>query len=183
MVLAEHEILLKNGKIVVLKTPALGDGANMLQFIKTACGETDFLLRYPEEWEIVSVENEEKWIEGSRKSPNLLMAACYIDGEIVGNCEIRFMTGKKTGHRASLAIAILKKYWNLGIGSAMFEILISAAKAHEGTEIVELEFIEGNDRAKVLYEKFGFQVVCELPDAFKLRDGKMVKQIFMQKRL
>lgn len=47
--------------------------------------------------------------------------------------------GMKTSHRA--AIAILKEFWNLGIGSAMFEELIAAAKMR-GTEIMELEFID-----------------------------------------
>ena len=49
----------------------------------------------------------------------------------------------------TIAIAILKDYWNLGIGSAMFEELVAAAQ-NRGTEIMELVFIEGNDRARHL---------------------------------
>ena len=108
---------------------------------------------------------------------------CYIDGEIAGNCEINFRGGIKTSHRATVAIAILKEYWNLGIGSAMFAELISAAEARSETEIVELEFVEGNDRAKALYEKYGFQIVGERPNAFKLKDGRLLKEYFMQKEL
>ena len=88
----------------------------------------------------------------------------------------------KTSHRATIAIAILKDYWNLGIGSAMFEELVAAAQKH-GTEIMELEFIEGNERAKHLYEKFGFHVVSERPNAFKLKDGTYLSEIYMQKYL
>lgn len=109
--------------------------------------------------------------------------ACYIDGEIVGNCEISFRSGIKTSHRAGVAIAILKDYWNLGIGSAMFEELIGAAEARAETEIVELEFLEGNDRARALYEKYGFMIVGERPNAFKLKDGRLLKEYFMQKEL
>ena len=109
--------------------------------------------------------------------------ACYIGGEIVGNCEISFRSGIKTSHRAGVAIAILREYWTLGIGSAMFEVLISAAEARGGTEIVELEFVEGNDRAKALYEKYGFKIVAERPNAFKLKDGRLLKEYFMQKEL
>ena len=48
----------------------------------------------------------------------------FIDGKIAGNCEISFRSGVKVAHRAVIAIAILEKYWNLGIGSAFFtEIL------------------------------------------------------------
>lgn len=183
MIFSEKFIKLKNGKTGILRSPQIGDGAKMLEYIKTACGETDFLLRYPEEWEGVSVESEEKWIKNSLDSESTLMIVCYIDGEVAGNCEIRFHFGVKTSHRASIAIAVLQKYWNLGIGSAMFTELIDCAKLHKGTEIVELEFIEGNDRARTLYEKFGFEIVGQRPNAFKLKDGNYAGEFFMQKVL
>lgn len=82
----------------------------------------------------------------------------------------------------TIAIAILKDYWNLGIGSAMFEELVAAAQ-NRGTEIMELVFIEGNDRARHLYEKFGFRVVSEKPNAFKLKDGTYRNEFYMQKYL
>lgn len=153
----------------------------MLNYIKKACGETEFLLREPQEWNI-GVEQEEAWVNHLRSSPDALGITCYIDGEVAGNCEINFNRRMKMSHRATIAIAILKDYWNLGIGSAMFEELVSAAKKR-GTEIMELEFMEGNERAKHLYEKFGFHVVSEKPNAFKLKDGTYRKEFYMQKNL
>ena len=106
-----------------------------------------------------------------------------MNDEIAGNCEISFRGGIKTSHRATVAIAILKEYWNLGIGSAMFKELILAAESRTEIQIIELEFIEGNDRAKALYEKYGFKIVGERPNAFKLKDGRLLKEYFMQKDL
>ena len=183
MIFKEKTITLKNGKTAILKTPEINDAEKMLSYIKTACGETDFLLRYPEEWDGVSLESEEKWISGLRSSKTALAIACYIDGKVVGNCEINFCTVKKMSHRASVHIAIHKDCWSLGIGSAMFRELIDAARAHTGTEIVELDFLEGNDRARALYEKFGFRVVSERPNAFKLKDGRYISEFYMQKYL
>ena len=183
MIFNEKTITLKNGTSAVLKTPDFGEGEKLLNFIKTSCGETDFLLRYPEEWAGVTVEYEEKWIKNVREAKNSLTIACYIDGEVAGNCSITFLGAMKNKHRATIGIAILQKYWGLGIGSAMFGELIATARAHEGTEIVELELIEGNARAQALYEKFGFKIVCERPNALKLKDGRMLKEIFMQKML
>ena len=97
-----------------------------------------------------------------------------------GNCEITFRSGMKTGHRAVVAIAILEKYWNLGIGSAFFTEMIEAAKASDGIEIVELDFIEGNSRARALYEKFGFRITGMIPNAIKLRDGSCKHEYQMQ---
>lgn len=185
MIFEEKKINLKNGQTAILKSPCVEDAEKMLNYIKKACGETDYLLRYPEEWNI-SVEQEEGWVNHLRSSPDTLAITCYVDGEVAGNCEISFRggmkTSMKTSHRATIAIAILKDYWDLGIGSAMFKELIAAAQ-ERGTEIMELEFIEGNERARHLYEKFGFRIISEKPNAFKLKDGTYKKEFYMQKYL
>lgn len=183
MIFEEKKIVLKDGTNAVLKTPETKDAAMQLKSIKTACGETCFLSRYAEDWDSVTTEKEEKWIRDARESENTLVIACYIDGEIVGSCDITFKNGSKIFHRATVGIAIREKFWNKGIGSAMFTELIKAAKEREETEIVELEFIEGNERAKALYEKFGFKTVSVKPNAFKLKDGTYQNEGYMQKYL
>lgn len=181
MIFEEKKIVLKNGKTAIVKSPHVADAKKMINYIIKACDEAEYLMRYPEEWNF-SGEQEENWVNSLRSSPNAMTITCFVDGEVVGNCEIRFRSDIKTSHRATIAIAILKDYWNLGIGSAMFkEIIIIAQK--RGTEIMELEFIEGNERAKRLYEKFGFQIVSEKPNAFKLKDGSYLKEFYMQKYL
>lgn len=51
----------------------------MLNYIKKSCGETDFLARYPEEWNI-TLEQEEAWVNRLRSAPDTLGITCYIDG-------------------------------------------------------------------------------------------------------
>lgn len=179
MVFADKEIMLKDGRTAILRSPSVEDAEKLLHYIRKASGETEFLLRYPEEW-TSTIEQEASWIESMRVSPAALVITCYVDGEVAGNCDIRFRSGMKTAHRANIGIALLQEYWNLGIGSAMFTELIAAAQKH-GTEILELEFLEGNDRARHLYEKFGFRVVSEHPNAYKCKDGTYQKEFYMQK--
>ncbi len=183
MIFQPKEITLKNGVKAILKTPEISDAAGMLAYIKQACGETEFLLRTPEEWESVTVDKEEKWVKNLRESKNTLAITCFIDSKIAGNCEISFRSGVKTSHRATVAIAILKEYWNLGIGSAFFREMISAAEARDGTEIVELDFIEGNTRARALYEKFGFRITGMIPNAIRQKDGSYRNEYQMQLKL
>lgn len=183
MIFDDKRIILKDGTTAILKTPEIEDAEMLLNSIKTASNETEFLSRSIEDWEKVTVENEEKFILSVRESLNTLFIACYIDGIIAGNCDITFKTGSKTSHRATVGIALQKKYWNIGIGSAMFNELIKAAKEHDGTEIVDLEFIEGNNRAKALYEKFGFKIISVEPKIFKLKDGTYQNLVYMQKYL
>lgn len=183
MVFEEKKIILKDGRTAILKSPCVEDAQMQLDFITKCCGETDFLARYPEEWACMTTESEAKWIKNNRTSPNALGISCYIDGEIVGSCDINFKGGIKTSHRATVSISVLKKYWGNGIGSAMLAELIAAAQARPEIGIVELELIEGNDRAKALYEKYGFKIVGERPNAFKLKDGRLLKEYFMQKEI
>ena len=135
MIFKEKRIILKNGKIAILKSPETSDAQRMLDYITTACGETDFLVRYPEEWDNMSVEKEEAWIKEAINSPNAVIINCVIDGEIVGNCEIRFRTGIKTAHRSTVAIAILKKYWNLGIGYGRAKKIVDKIKSELPTKL------------------------------------------------
>ncbi|MBE6783585.1 MAG: GNAT family N-acetyltransferase [Ruminococcaceae bacterium] len=183
MIFNEKNIVLKNGKQAILKTPCIEDAEMLLNSIKTSTGETEFLSRTMEDWESVTVESEEKFIHNVRESQNTLFIACYVDGVIAGNCDITFKTGSKTSHVATVGIALQKKYWNIGIGSAMFKELIKAAEQHNGTEIVDLEMIEGNNRAKALYEKFGFKSISVKPKYFKLKNGTYQNLVYMQKYL
>ena len=162
MIFEEKKVILKNGIEAVLKTPETEDAEMLLNCIKTSCGETPFLMRDAEDWNDMTVENEAEWIRNNRESKNELIIACFIDGVVVGSCDITFFDDTKTYHRAGLGISIIKKYWNIGIGSEMFKELIKIAEAHQGTEIIELTVVEDNERGRVLYEKFGFETVAKM---------------------
>lgn len=127
-------------------------------------------------------ESPDSFAKAFQKFHGILPSQARNDGSKLKTFSRLVRGGMKTSHRATIAIAILKDYWNLGIGSAMFEELVAAAQ-NRGTEIMELEFIEGNDRARHLYEKFGFRVVSEKPNAFKLKDGTYRNEFYMQKYL
>lgn len=183
MIFEEKKIILKNGKTAILKTPETDDAQKQLNCIKMTTVETEYFSRTIEDWEGFSEEDEKDWIQGVRDSKYSLVISCYIDGEIAGNCDISFKNGSKTSHRSTVGIAIQKRYWNLGIGSAMFNELIRAAIERGETEIIDLEVVEGNTRAMALYEKFGFKAVSVKPCYFKLKDGTYQNLVYMQKYL
>ena len=181
MLFNEKKITLKNGTPAVLRSPMPEDAAAMLNCMIQAGGETDNLLRYPEEWSITA-EQEAGWIKRCNESPDCMTVVCILGDRLIGNCQITFQRGIKIGHRAGVSIVILRDYWGLGIGTAMLGELVRTAREH-GVEIVELEHIEGNERGHRLYEKLGFRTVAERPNAFKLKDGTVLSEIFMQLRL
>ena len=180
MLYEKKKITLKDGREAVLKAPDPSEAAAMLRFLKTLASETEFILRYPEECTETD-EQEAAFLESVNQSPTDLMIVCTVDGEIAGNCQISFHKRQKIAHRADIAIGVLQKYWGLGIGTALLAELERAAE-RKGILQLELEYIEGNERGKALYEKTGFVPVGERPDAIRLRDGSMRNIIMMIKR-
>ena len=144
----EETIPLKNGKSARLRAPREEDAGAMLDFIRRAVRETDYLAL-----------------------------------RVAGNCQLIFMSSEKTRHRAAVMIGLLREFWGLGIGSAMFAEMERVARERGGIRQLELEVIEGNERAMGLYRKMGFTVMAEHPDAFRLSDGSSHAAIFMRKVL
>lgn len=178
-------ITLKDGRTAVLRSPRAEDAQGLLDYLKIACAETDFLLRSAEEAAAMTVEGEERWAKAAAEDPDCYMLVCEVDGELVGDCEIRFNHRAKTYHRAGIGIGIQRKCWGLGIGSHMFRLMLDEARRRQadGVRIVQLEFIEGNSRARALYEKMGFRIVGICPNALVQRDGSLAAEYIMHYEL
>lgn len=177
MVFQPKEISLKNGAVAVLRSPEIEDAAALLDYLRVTAGETSFLLRYPEEC-CASTQQEEAFLRGIQQSADTVMILCEVDGKLAGNCSLTRRNRLKTRHRASIGIALIEKYWGLGIGTAMFRELIALAR-EQGIRQLEPEVFEGNVRAMALYEKMGFRVVAATPNAICLKDGTMLKEYLM----
>lgn len=156
MIYHSKTVILKNGQSVVFRSPTPDDASQMLTFLNR----------------IASV----------CQSEYDLYITAFAENKIVGNYQLAFQKRMKTKHRASISIGILKEYRGIGLGRAMMEELISIARERQILQL-ELEYIEGNDRARNLYEKTGFFCTGERPDAIRLKDGTMLKEISMIKKL
>ncbi len=174
---------LKDGRKALLRSPKEEDAESTLEYLRISAGETEFILRYPEECEKYTLEGEKKLFEQRNASPNEAMIMCIVDGRVVGNCAISFRTNLKTRHRASVAIALISEFWNQGIGTRMFQELIRLAKERGDILQMELEFAEGNSRARALYEKMGFRITGVKPDALRLKDGTLLNEYLMVRKM
>ncbi len=172
-------VLLKDGRQAVFRSLEAADSAAMLENLRAFSLETDFLLRCPDEC-TETIEEEIRFLEGINSSAEALMIGCFLNEKLIGNGTISFYTFRKTRHRATLSLAILKDDWGLGIGTLLLEELTSVAKDHGITQL-ELDYYEENERARRLYEKTGFQKTGEIPNAIRLDDGTILKEIHMVK--
>ena len=183
MIINDVHFQLKDGRQALLRSPLEEDVPGTLEYLVKSAGETEFIIRYPEECSKYTPEGEKRFFEQKNASDNDAMLVCLVDGKVAGNCEITFFPQMKYRHRAVVAIALLKDYWNQGIGTRMFEELIRIARERENVTQMELEFAEGNDRARHLYEKMGFRIVGYRPNAIRLKTGRLLNEYIMVKTL
>lgn len=177
-----YTVPLKDGRTALFRPPQAEDGLAMMEDMRTVSGETPFLSRTPEDWDNMTVEKEAAFLQSTAENPDRLMIVCEVDGELAGNCDIAFSTLTKSRHISVIGIALKKKFWNLGIGTAMFARMEREARSRDSVQIMELTFIEGNSRARALYEKMGFAIVGVRPNAIRLDSG-LVNEYIMQKIL
>lgn len=179
MIIDEVRFKLRDGREALLRSPKEEDVESTLEYLVVSAGETDFILRYPEECGKYTPEGEKKLFEQKNESSNEAMIMCVVDSKVVGNCGISFFKGMKTKHRASIGIALISEFWNQGIGTKMFEEMIHLAENREDVLQIELEFVEGNARARHLYEKMGFRITGVRPNAIRLKDGTLLNEYTM----
>lgn len=176
-----RNITLKNGASAVLRTAVPEDAPRMLAYLRACAEETDFLLRVPEEWDI-PVETEKALLQDMARQTDQLMVVCDVNGEIAGTCQVACMNRLKTRHRATVSIALRRAYWGQGISGVMFEEMEAFARERGVTQL-ELAYIQGNERARHLYDRMGFVETGRGPDAMRQRDGTLADEIFMMKKL
>ncbi len=70
----------------------------------------------------------------------------------------------------------------MGIGTLFVEEIIKISE-DLGIKQLELGVFEGNERGMALYRKMGFVQAGYLPDAVCLKDGRMLKEYTMIKKL
>lgn len=179
MIVENIEFKLKDGRRALIRSPIDRDIPEVLEYLYISAGETDFLLRYPEECTKYTAEGEKALFDRVNKADNEAMLVCLVEGKIAGNCQITWNNGLKTRHRASVAIALLREFWNQGIGTRLLQELIHIAESNRNIIQLELDFIEGNTRARTLYEKMGFRITGVKPNAIRLKDGTLLNEYSM----
>ena len=167
-----------NGKELVLRSATEDDAEMLLSYLKTVCGETRFLM-YEEDEVNITLEGEKGFIRNHIETDDNVLIIGLYDGEYIGNCSFdRQGMSRRNHHRASIGIALFQKFTGLGLGRIMLTNLLEFIKA-QGYEQVELIVIEGNDRARHLYESVGFKEYGRLPKANKYDDGTYADDILM----
>lgn len=179
----EHRtVMLKDGRECILRPTTAEYAEEMIEYMKLTAAETPFLLRYPDEV-CYTLEQEREILTRLYEDEKSVMMLAIVDGKVAGNSSINGLGYKRRIlHRCGLAIALKKEFWGLGIGTAMIGYLSELA-GKIGYEQMELDYVDGNDTARHLYEKCGFVATGRHVRAMKYDDGTYRDEIIMSKTL
>ena len=178
MLFHAENFIAKNGISYTLRSPELADAEQMIAYLKTTAEETEFGLSYPEELNF-TIKDEEDFISNYAADQGSIMISTFDGERLVGNASLScVMDRKKTLHRATFGIAMVKSEWGQGLGKKILTELIAFAK-QAGYELLELEVASTNTSAINLYKKLGFVVYGERSHSLKLKSGNYYGELLM----
>lgn len=178
------EVETKDGRTLILRSPEADDAERMIAYLKQVTGETEYLLRTPEEV-TYTIEQEQdlinRWLESERST---MIAVFDADGKrVLGSTSVNPIGDKaRNRHRAGIGISLFKELWGQGLGAILMTEIVDAARKI-GYSQVELGVYADNGRAIRLYEKQGFETTGRIPRAFRMGDGSFCDELMMVKFL
>lgn len=152
----EHEckeVLLKNGKICLIRLAEDADAERMIDYLRITAEETPFLGREPEEASF-TLEHEREIIRNMNMAERSLLLLAEVDGVHAGNANLSCVGDlARLRHRCSMGVGLYRTFWGMGIGSALL-----AAAQTAGYEQAELEVVRdsySDSLAPLLSQRFG----------------------------
>ena len=174
---------LPNGQQLVIRQPGIADATGCLACFQQFTGETDFLLFTREEAMKMDLKEEEAFIRSYLERPENLLLVADVEGEIAGIFSLNRSRYKKQYHMALMGLAVLHKYWNMGIGRRLLTAGIRWAENHPQLTTIHFEVLANNERAIQLYRNFNFVEHGRIPKGIRQPNGEWVDLIVMSKNL
>jgi RimJ/RimL family protein N-acetyltransferase len=163
---AQHATL-KNNLPLTLRRAEPRDAEQVLTFLNQVAGESENITFAPGEFGL-SVEEERDILQQTTESPTSLYIIAEVAGEIAGT--LTFSAGKRPRlqHAGEFGTTVLRRYWNLGIGSRMLAYLIDWARQTSTIRKINLRVRVDNLPAIHLYEKYGF-----------VQEGRLTREFYL----
>jgi len=166
----------KDGRRVVLRTPAGNDLDDLLSLINSLVDEqADILVD-----EKVARKDEIHWLSNALarlEKDETIYVVAEVDGKVVGNSELGRRTSGRDKHVGAIGIAIRDGFREIGIGTEMVKTLVDQAKSM-GLKILTLSVFANNERAHHVYRRAGFVDTGRIPKKF-FKEGKYIDEIMM----
>jgi RimJ/RimL family protein N-acetyltransferase len=167
---------LKNGQVLGIRVAGVKDARRLVEHGNVVGGESDFLGYGKDQFPIPLEKLEMQLGLATGSKQNITIIGSILD-EVVSVAGLFTSPGKRS-HVADLGITVRQSCWNLGIGAAMLQYLVTWARATRVLRKIHLEVMVQNASAIRLYEKAGFAVEGTLRRAL-LKNGVFIDMLVM----
>jgi RimJ/RimL family protein N-acetyltransferase len=140
-------------------------------------GETENLDREKGE-SYIDEENFKQLIKEDTESVHNLFLVCEVNGRIVGFSRCEGNNLKRMSHKVEFGVCVLKDFWGYGIGTNLLKETIKWADT-SGIKKITLNVLESNEKAIMLYKRYGFEVEGVLKKDKVLSDGNYYNTVVM----
>jgi len=171
------EILLKNGKTVLLRHVEVADAPRVIDFVQGFVYEAEYVPLVKGEFN-PTLEEEEAILRSYVERDTCLFLVAEYEGKIVGNINVEGHKRKILEHTALFGMGMWKEWEGVGLGTAILNAAIAWAKANPTLEMLWLQVYENNQVGRALYRKAGFVEHGMTPKFFK-QNGQYHNEVLM----
>ncbi len=168
---------LKDGRVCLLRLAVEDDAEELCQLIPQIEAETDFLNRFPGEFD-KTIEQERSFIGEHAETQGGLFVVGEVSGRIVAVGGVSPQKLRRFMHRREFGLAVLRAFWRQGIGRKLTALIVNWAR-RQGLRKLNLKVVHHNHGAIALYKSFGFVEEGRLTDDVLLADGSFGHTILM----
>jgi RimJ/RimL family protein N-acetyltransferase len=157
MIVEPKEIILKNGKVLILKSPQPEHAQILLDYLIRFFHQSYRNMNHPKNhWDNYPVEEEAKILNDFSKSPTNFMISAFDGSKVVGNIGCFAMGGEFLKFNIRIGMGLETEFHNLGLGTALLNYAIEVSKQNKAHRL-ELTVRTFNQAGIALYEKVGFR--------------------------
>jgi len=160
---------------VRIRLPGAADAKKLLALLARLQQESDTFSLVDAD-DPISAAQEADQLNQIRQSPRHLLLVASLDRQLLGVCSI---SPTPLGNVGELGIAVEKKYWRMGIGTALVDEALYWAETASTLEAVGLIVQTRNVAAMKLYQKMGFERTATPPEIVTDDDGEQVTAVEM----
>lgn len=166
--------------ILLIREIETWDAENFTNLIKKVENTSDFMLMEAGERK-TTPKQQQNQLEQIKQQNNSTIFVAENEGELIGYLIVLGGTVNRTKHSAYLVIGILQEYRGKGIGTKLFENVITWAPKHNISRL-ELTVVTENEAGITLYKKNGFDIEGTKRNSLVI-DGKTFNEYYMSKIL
>lgn len=141
--------------IIEIREAHVNDAKEIVEFKNWVTGEVEYHTYGANDYNIC-LHDEEKIIEMFDQRPNCLFLVAVFKNEIVAVATLSGGAKERVAHRGNIGITVAKRFWRLGIGKKMMQVIIDYSIQNPILTKLELLVHQDNRAAIKLYNQLGF---------------------------